>query len=87
MESVRQGQLDAAREQIDAATALSANDPDVLRIQAFVYSLRNERIAPDLWDELAARLALTLEEKHERERLRRYLMAAGTSWIPADSSR
>lgn len=87
MESARQGLLDQAREQIDAATALSADDLDVLRVQTFVYSLRNERIAPDLWAELAARVELTDEEKSERERLSSFVFAAGLSRNPGDSPR
>ncbi len=87
MESAREGRLDEAREQIDAATALTVTDLEVMRVQTFVYSLRNERIATDLWDELSARVELTEEEMNERERLRRYVNAACSSWIPSDSPR
>lgn len=87
MESARQGRLDEARDQVDAATALAVADLDVLRAQTFVYSLRNERIASDLWDELSARVELTDEEKNERERLRHYVNAAGSSWMREDSPR
>jgi hypothetical protein len=87
MESVRMGQLDEARDQVDTASALAVANLDVLRAQTFVYSLRNERIASNLWDELSARVELTDEEKKERERLRRYVDAACSSWMPTDSQR